>query len=155
MIHDRYPMTPRRELLRKLASFSNRMKRLKRMRSGELSGNQMLLLPVIDSFEEPPTLGELADANESSYQNTRQILDKLASTGYVAISADPNDSRAIRALLTDKGTEAVAWYYKTMYEPVLALFEGLDDTEVEAALKVVSVLYDRIDTLHRPEEWPQ
>lgn len=154
-MRDTYPMTPKRMLIRRLSSISSKMKRLNRMRVGELSGNQLLLLPIIDSFEEPPTLGELAEANESSYQNTRQILEKLAGTGYVAIGTDPDDSRAIRALLTDKGTEAVAWYYKTMYEPVLALFEGLDDKEIDAALKVITVLYDRIDSLHRPDEWPQ
>lgn len=150
-MRDTYPMTPKRMLIRRLSSISSKMKRLNRMRVGELSGNQLLLLPIIDSFEEPPTLGELAEANESSYQNTRQILEKLAGTGYVVIGTDPDDSRAIRALLTDKGSQAVTWYYTTMYDAVLELYEGLDNEEVEIALKVVDVLYDRIDTLHRPD----
>lgn len=143
-----YPMTPKRMLIRKLASFSNKMKRLRRMPVGDLSGSQLLLLPIIYSFDNPPTLNELAEANESSYQNTRQILEKLESTGYVTILPDEKDSRAIRAVLADKGIAAVHEYYRTMYGAVLHLYDGIDDRDVEITLRVLDTLYDRIDSLH-------
>lgn len=154
MKHD-YPMTPKRMLLRRLTSLSAKIKRLNRMPVGELSGSQLLLLPIIASFDEPPTLGELADANESSYQNTRQILDKLEKTGYVTIITDQVDSRVIHSLLTERGEAAVEWYYQTMYDAVTNVYGGISEEDVETALRVLDFLYERIDSLQLADKTPK
>lgn len=145
-----YPMTPKRLLVKRLTSHSAKIKRLNRMAVGDLSGSQLLLLPLIASFETPPTLNELAEANESSYQNTRQILNKLEAMGYVTILPDEVDSRAIRSILTERGEETVDWYYRHMTTAVADLYEGISDEDVETTLRVLDILYDRIDSLHAP-----
>lgn len=140
--------TPKLLLLRKLTRMIAKMKKVSRKPIGDLSGSQLLLLPIMNSFEEPPTLGELAAANGTSYQNTRQLLNKLESAGYTAIAPDRYDNRAIRVVLTDKGNRAVARYDAMRDDALARLYQGLSDEEVKTALAVIDTLYDRLDTLH-------
>lgn len=142
-----YPMTPKRQLMKTLSSLSTKMKQLERSKSGDLSGSQLLLIPLIDSFENPPTLGELAEVNGSSYQNTRQLLIKLESSGYVNVKQDNDDSRAIRITLTKKGEKLNEEYYKNMKERLSKLFENIEDDDVEPALRVISTIYADVDTI--------
>lgn len=81
---------------------ANRLQRVLDSAMPEITAKQWWLLVMLSRFDEPPTLGELSKAADTSHQNTRQILDKLADKGFVTLVPDGMDRRASRIVATEK-----------------------------------------------------
>lgn len=71
----------------------------------DMTAKQWLLMMLLGMFDEPPTLGQLAQMADCSHQNTRQLVRKLEQRGYVTITPDPADGRAMRIAATAKVAE--------------------------------------------------
>ncbi|WP_133246094.1 MarR family winged helix-turn-helix transcriptional regulator [Ancrocorticia populi] len=81
---------------------ANRLQRVLDAAMPEVTAKQWWLLATLSQFDEPPTLSELSKAADTSHQNTRQILDKLARKGFVTLVPDGADRRVSRVATTEK-----------------------------------------------------
>lgn len=129
-------------------AIGKKIAKLERMRAGELTGAQILILPLIARFDDPPSLNDLAIESGTSHQNIREILKKLEQRDFVTLFPDKYDYRIMRIALTEKGEKSVDEYYFYLQGPVKNLYEGMEDADIEAACRVVKVLCSRIETLH-------
>lgn len=67
----------------------------------DLSWKQLLIISYIKMYTEAPTLIEIANRMEISYQNVKKLLLSLEKKGLVEITVDKKDKRKQRVVLTD------------------------------------------------------
>lgn len=79
-----------------------------------LTTAKYLALEALAKAGEPLTLGELASSLRCVRSNITQLLDRLEADGLVRRVDDADDRRAIRAVLTRRGTERLARGAKAM-----------------------------------------
>lgn len=68
----------------------------------DLTAKQWFVILVLGLFEQPPTLKQLAAACDTSHQNIKQLVVKLAEKGFVTIHDDEKDGRAMRIAASDR-----------------------------------------------------
>ena len=90
-------------------TLSNKLQTLGDEFDENITTKQWLFILGVSNFQEPPTLSELANYIGYSRQNAKRIATALQKTGYVMISKDKNDARALRIELTLKCIE----YFRT------------------------------------------
>ena len=71
----------------------------------DITAKQLWLLVVLTLFDDPPTLGALAEASDTSHQNVRQLLRRLEAKGFVELAADAEDARSLRIRTTAKAAQ--------------------------------------------------
>lgn len=116
---------------------ANRLQRVLDVAMTEVTTKQWWLLVTLSRFPEPPTLGELAKAADTSHQNTKQILDKLADRGFVQLFPDASDGRVSRVIATKKVAE---WGKKTEGESKRFMTQMYADLSKEELATVASGL---------------
>ena len=67
-----------------------------------ITTKQWLFILGVSKFQDPPMISEVANYIGYSRQNAKRIAAALQKTGYVMISKDKNDARALRIELTSK-----------------------------------------------------
>ena len=87
---------------------------------------QWLFIIGVSTFPNPPMLSELANFIGYSRQNAKRIALVLQKSGYVTISEDENDARALRIELTPKCREYFAQRDKREIVFLKAIFAGFD-----------------------------
>jgi DNA-binding MarR family transcriptional regulator len=104
----------------------------------EITSKQWLILIMLEVFgENHPTLNELADAMGSSHQNTKQIILKLETKGYVELYADKKDKRKMRIRRTAK-IDDLAQKYKDNEEKFMKkLYRGIDKTSIAVTINTL------------------
>lgn len=136
-------------MLRILVGFGNRLGTIDRMTFCELTGRQCTLVASIGTFEEPPTLGQLAECEGSSHQNIKQMALKLQEKGYVKLLSDSSDARKIRVTATKKGCDFCKKHREAEQKFLKLLFQGVDDSEIADVSKVMSKLNENLDDMIR------
>lgn len=96
-----------------------------RLAAIDLTTQQVAVLTVVETADEPPTLGEVAAVLGTSHQNVRQIASVLERKGLLVVAVDPIDRRVRRLNVTPA---------------VAALFEGRDLADHQAVAQWMSVL---------------
>ena len=86
-------------------TLSNRLQVLGDEFDKNITIKQWLFILGVSRFEEPPTVSEVASFIGYSRQNAKRIAAALHKIGYVIISKDKNDARALRIELNPKCTE--------------------------------------------------
>lgn len=125
-----------------------------RLRPDGLTTQQAALLTVVDGFDEPPTLSQVAAALSTSHQNARQIADALQRKGMLAFGTDPNDARVRRLRTTT--TNAAYWARRNAadHEAVGAWFDDLTPAEHDTLYlllaRVGHQVRQALDTSQRP-----
>lgn len=104
-----------------------------------LTTQQAAVLTVVDTADEPPTLGDVAALLGSSHQNARQIVAALERKGLLEITVDPSDRRARRLHVTPA------------VHTLFAARDPSDHSEVEQWLGALSEDEQRrtVELLHR------
>lgn len=87
---------------------------------------QWLFILGVSKFSEPPTVSEVANFIGYSRQNAKRIAVALDERGYITITKDKNDARALRITLTQKCTEYFAKRSQRELEFLDKLFTGFD-----------------------------
>ncbi|MEG0376447.1 MAG: hypothetical protein RR547_13145 [Raoultibacter sp.] len=134
-------------LLRMMHGFGNKLGTIDRMTFSELTGRQCSLIASIGTFEEPPTLGQLAECEGSSHQNIKQMALKLQEKGYAKLLSDSSDARKIRVSATKKGHDLCKRHREKQMQFLEILFEGVNVKEIEAASKSVRKLNENLDSM--------
>ena len=97
----------------------------------------------------PMTASRLADIRPVSRQAVHKTAEQLIARGFAAQRDNPNDKRAPLLVLTDKG-QAEIKRLRAAEEPQLAaLFRGLPAADIDAAVRVLEALSERM----APEAW--
>ena len=68
----------------------------------KLTTKQFFMMIIIGSFSEDPRIGQISERFGTSRQNVKQVLNKLQQSGYITLYKDLNDSRILRAQMTEK-----------------------------------------------------
>ena len=102
-------------------TLSNRLQVIGDEFDKNITTKQWLFILGVSRFEEPPTISEVANFIGYSRQNAKRIATALQKTGYVKISKDKNDARALRIERTARCIE---------------YFENRDEREIEFLEKI-------------------
>lgn len=83
-------------------TLSNKLQMLGDRFDENITTKQWLFIVGVSVFEKPPMVGELANFVGYSRQNAKRIAAVLQRRGYVNLSDDEHDARALRIELTPK-----------------------------------------------------
>jgi DNA-binding MarR family transcriptional regulator len=131
---------------------ANRLQRVLDQVLPEVTAKQWWLLVTLSMFDEPPTLGELARAADTSHQNTRQVLNKLAAKGFVELVPDRRDSRVRRVRATAKAGEWGAVTAGQARAFMAAMYAQLSPEELAATASALSRVYDALGQMDKEKE---
>lgn len=107
-------------------TLSNRLQALGDEFDKNITTKQWLFILGVSKFKEPPTISEVANRIGYSRQNAKRIAAALHKTGYVTITKDKKDARALRIELNPKCTEYFKKRDKREKEFLEKLFAGFD-----------------------------
>lgn len=91
-----------------------------------ITTKQWLFALGVSRFPEPPTITEVANFIGYSRQNAKRIAAALQKKGFVIISQDKNDARALRIELTSKSIEYFKRRDKREIEFLEKIFTGFN-----------------------------
>lgn len=126
---------------------SNRLQTVMDSNINELTAKQWLNAMMLGMFDEPPTLKQLAKICDSSHQNTKQLISKLESKGFVRIENDSKDLRAIRIFTTDKWTKWNNDNNENSINFITKMFEQLTDEEITIMNKAQQIVYENLENM--------
>ncbi len=107
-------------------TLSNRLQVLGDAFDKNITTKQWLFALGVSRFKEPPTISEVANFIGYSRQNAKRIASALHELGFVTISKDKSDARALRIELTSKCIEYFAERDKREVKFLEELFTGFD-----------------------------
>lgn len=114
----------------------------------DLTAKQWFVILALGLFEEPPTLKQLAMACDTSHQNTKQLVQKLAEKGFVTIQNDKKDGRAMRIATTnqceqwDKDNELIATQF------IDSMFLGMSKEEITALSGSLMKVFENLENVN-------
>ncbi len=108
---------------------------------------QWLFMASVSKFKDPPTISEAADFIGYSRQNAKRIATALKEQGYVTITKDPYDSRALRIALTPQCTEYFAGRWQKEADFLERLFSGFDAEFIDKFCQSLSKLGKNIEMM--------
>jgi DNA-binding MarR family transcriptional regulator len=114
----------------------------------DLTAKQWFVILVLGLFEQPPTLKQLAAACDTSHQNTKQLVMKLAEKGFVTIHNDEKDGRSMRIKASeqweqwDKDNEQIATQF------IDSMFSGVSMDEVADLSSSLMKIFDNLDNIN-------
>lgn len=126
---------------------ANRLQRALDSAMPEVTAKQWWLLVTLSRFNRPPTLGELAKAADTSHQNTRQILGKLADKGFVILVPDSVDGRVSRIVVTEKVDEWNRATEEQAREFMAQMYAGLGPDELAALANGLMHIHSALDRM--------
>jgi DNA-binding MarR family transcriptional regulator len=95
------------------------------------------------------TASRLADIRPVSRQAIHKLAEQLMERGLVHQNDNPRDKRAPLLALTDKGRAEIERLRAAEDPQIAGLFRGLSQTDVDAAVRVLETLSERM----APEAW--
>ncbi len=146
-MHDFENMDKRYIIFANIFLLSNRLQTVMDSNIEELTAKQWLTAMMVGMFDEPPTLKQLAKISDSSHQNTKQLILKLESKGFIRIENDKNDMRAIRILTTDKWQKWNQDNNQNSIDFITKMFLNLTDDEITAMNKVQQKIYENLENM--------
>lgn len=132
-----------------LHRFSNRYQALADVYLGDMSWKQLLFLRVLDAFEKPPTLNEMARILGCSSQNANAFSLRLQKMGFVSTEQDPEDRRRQIVYLTKQAKEYLSEKGDSAQEFARGLFDAVTPDEIETIMCVLNRLLDGLDDLEK------
>lgn len=126
---------------------SNRLQTVMDSNIEELTAKQWLTAMMLGMFDEPPTLKQLAKICDSSHQNTKQLISKLESKGFIRIENDSKDLRAMRILTTDKWVKWNQDNNESSINFITKMFENLTDEEITVMNKAQQKIYKNLENM--------
>ncbi|MDD2199624.1 MAG: hypothetical protein PHE08_07870 [Bacteroidales bacterium] len=106
---------------------------------------QWLFVLGVSTFSKPPMISELAGFLGYSRQNAKRIASDLEKGGYVKVSRDKSDARALRIKLTPKSIAYFEKRDKREIEFLESIFTGFDTELINGMRKGISKLEANIE----------
>lgn len=121
------------------AALRNRLDR--EMAATGVTTQQAALLQFIESLDEAPTIGTLAQGLSMTHQNVKQIAAALERKGFLTIEVDAQDRRARRLRLTAHHRRFWSRRNPSDFVKVQDWTAGLSDAEVTQACELLRKLF--------------
>jgi DNA-binding MarR family transcriptional regulator len=102
----------------------------KTLKKDQLTIKQFLLIASIESFDEPPSINEVANMVSTSHQNVKEIADRLEKRGFIKIERDEKDKRILRLKTTEKNARYWASRLEEHEDVIFSMFNPLTDREI-------------------------
>ena len=115
---------------------ANRMDTLleRELKEYDVTAKQWFLTVVIDnSFDESPTIKEIAREMGSSHQNIKQVALKLEQKGLLVLEKDSKDARVTRLKLTEECYKFSQVIQSRATNFTQALFDGIEEEDMSKA----------------------
>lgn len=114
-----------------------------------LTSKQWLLIAVLEEFckDAAPTLKQAAALMGTSHQNVKQIALKLQEKGFVALEKDAEDKRVMRIRMCIAAEDLGEEYQTGAIQFLDTLFEGFTGEELDATMKVLFEMNERLKVL--------
>nr|WP_122011682.1 MarR family transcriptional regulator [Maliibacterium massiliense] len=146
----------RRMIFGALFRIATRLEHIGRDYLGELTTKQWFFLAVLTSFfAHPPTLSELAQAMGTSHQNVKQLALRLEQKGFIRITPDARDARALRLEVMRPRADAYARAHEARDAAFIqTLFAGIDADALQTTLRALTRLDENLSAMqaHRGTE---
>jgi len=134
---------------------ANRMDTLleRELKEYDVTAKQWFMTAVIDnSFDNPPTLKEVAREMGSSHQNIKQVALKLEQKGLLVFEKDKKDARVTRLKLTDQIYEFSQLTQSKATIFTQALFKGIEKDDMSKARAVHQKMLSNLSEMDQPEK---
>ncbi len=128
-------------------SLSNKLQVIGDKFDKNITIKQWLLLLSVAQFPEPPTISEVASYFGYSRQNAKRMAAALQERGFVTITKDENDARALRIALTPECIEYFAGRDQRELEFLEEIFSGFDAKLTAGFYKGLAMLEKNIETM--------
>lgn len=128
-------------------SLSNKLQVIGDKFDADITIKQWLLLVGISKFKEPPTISEVASFIGYSRQNAKRMAAALQQRGFVTITRDRRDARALRITRTPKCMEYFAGRGPRELEFLARLFDGFDAELTEGFYRGLSRLEKNVEKM--------
>jgi len=131
-----------------LFRIANRLQSKMDSQMKELTAKQWFVILVLGLFDQPPTLKQLAAACDTSHQNTKQLVMKLAEKGFVTIYNDEMDGRAMRIAATDrcqqwdKDNEMIATKFMAL------MYSGMSTDEITGLSSSLITIFENLGNIN-------
>ena len=123
---------------------SNRLQNKMDAEMKDLTAKQWFVILALGLFESPPTLKQLAAACDTTHQNTKQLVRKLAEKGFVTISSDEKDGRVMRIAMTDQCERWDAENEKIAKLFIEKMFSGINTREATVLSELLIKISDNL-----------
>ena len=117
-----------------------------------ITTKQWLFIIGVSTFKKPPIISELASFVGYSRQNAKRIAADLQKSGYVTVSKDKCDARALRIELTPKCIAYFEKRDKREIEFLESIFAGFDTELTTGMYKGIVKLGANLKELMELEE---
>jgi DNA-binding MarR family transcriptional regulator len=117
----------------------------KTLKKDQLSIKQFLLIAAIESFDEPPSIKEVANMVSTSHQNVKEIADRLEKRGFIKIERDEKDKRILRLKTTEKNTRYWASRLEEHEDVIFAMFHPFTDKEIHTFKILINKFLDYLE----------
>lgn len=118
------------------------------LKDDNLTAKQFFLMIVINSFEDKPTLTDIAYRFGSSRQNAKQLVNKLVDNNYVMQSKDDKDLRSLNFSLTDKALKYWADRDDGDLGRMNRLFKDMDDDMILNLLQGLTLMMSNMEEMN-------
>ena len=123
-----------------------------------ITAKQWFMTVVIEnSFDNPPTIKEVARAMGSSHQNIKQVALKLEQKGLLLLEKDKRDARVTRLKLTEQSYEFSQTIQSKAANFTQCLFKGIKDDDMSKARAALQIMMENLvnmdnqDTVNRTQ----
>ena len=113
----------------------------------DLTAKQWFVLLSLGLFDSPPTLKQLAAMCDSSHQNIKQIVTKLSEKGFVTVTSDGKDGRAMRIAATEKIDMWDKEYEEEASKFVDEMFAGLSSFDISVLCTSILKVFENLDNM--------
>jgi len=122
----------------------------------DVTAKQWLLTAILaNSFDNPPTIKEVAREMGSSHQNVKQVALKLEQRGLLVFEKDQKDARVTRLKLTDQIYEFSQLTQSKATSFTQALFKGIEKEDMTKARVVLQKMLSNLTEMDQPESESQ
>ena len=149
-----YSMKDQKFVFGSVLIIANRMDTLleRELKEYDVTAKQWLLTAVVDnSFDNPPTIKEVAREMGSSHQNVKQVALKLEQKGLLVFEKDKNDARVTRLKLTDEIYEFSQLTQSKATIFTQALFKGIEKDDMSKARAVLQTMLSNLTEMDQLE----
>jgi len=113
----------------------------------KLTIEQFRLLKVISKEPDEVIQKDIAEILGKDKSAILRMVDSLESRELLRRVVDINDRRKNRIMVSKKGERAIEQFVKVELELTNELMDGLDDTDIEAFLKVIAHIQTKAQAL--------
>ena len=122
----------------------------KKLAEDKITTKQWLMMIIIEkAFAHDPSMQEVADALSTTHQNVKQLATRLETRGFMKIEQDPSNRRILRLKTTDESREYWEKRAKDDIKSIIALFKGLDDSEIKSLFEIIVKLERISENLYK------